>query len=1064
MKNIFKPEVILINLIFFAYCTAQTIFYENFESDLGQWTNTTNGSIVSYNPHSGAGCLKLTDTTTADEIQLFSQHIDVSPDSHYILTFWHRSEIINNASRLVINQFGEDSLGTKVFLGGRNLLVNFSSDSTWSLFRVRIKNLDSATVAIKIVLSPTDFIGADETFAETGVAYFDDIELKSIVSTYENEYIHLISRGNITILQSPIEYKTIPGNIVPSDTSDKIMIHAAKGEYEPFQLVIQASLTDDILVGINKPLLKNQITSEIIHDSNITIRSVDFINVTRPTDAGSYTGWVPDPLPTAQLPLNICDTSQGRNIQPLWITVYVPRHVSSGIYEDSISLNFQNAGLVKIPISLRVWNFELPERASLSTIFGLDFEALKHFHKLGNDTGTIRNVFYRYLTDFYRHRINPQKVFLFNKLYTFFHKDKEVKTIWNGGETTIDSSHTSNPVIQLLDTSTENVEKIQSSLFHFTNNGDYRFKIDFKSDQSGFFDVIICQYYGSGHHIPSNNIHFQILSDTSWQSLDTIIPNSSFHGETKYIHIDLNSSEWNNPSVVRSVFFDNICFGPTDTTDFYLHETFSPFNPDSISITTYNQNSLDAVHYALDSLKFNLFELEIPILGKKHEEKFLSPTISCYSWYSDEFKQLFNRYVRSIANYLETEGIKNNAFVYWYDEPKKEDFDKISYGMELLYNADSTIKCLQTFNRRIEPNLIDNVNFWVPLTNYYNHSWAQKKRSENDEVWWYVCTQPKIPFANYFIDHPGIEPRILSWMCWKYNVNGILYWDVNDKNSLDAHHEDPWEFPENYRYDGFFYGNGDGRLIYPPKNWKTATTPLIEDPTPSIRWELIREGLEDYDYFYLLKTLADSLAAIAYTHEDSIIVENALSLLQISDSIITNLASYTDNPNVLSNQRYRIAAMIDSLFNEQDRIEGIEVYAKDEGFYEYNFLKPRIYIKNNGFDTLTDFQMCIFITIEDSNIVPIVEKWYAPNAEVELSRIDSLNYCVTYEFSGVTILPGDIYPDISGSVIGIHYPDWSYFNKTNDFSRFGTDFQLNNTVALYDKKGRLIFGSAPGSN
>lgn len=54
-------------------------------------------------------------------------------------------------------------------------------------------------------------------------------------------------------------------------------------------------------------------------------------------------------------------------------------------------------------------------------------------------------------------------------------------------------------------------------------------------------------------------------------------------------------------------------------------------------------------------------------------------------------------------------------------------------------------------------------------------------------------------------------------------------------------------------------GNGDGTLFYPGRPRTIGGTTQI--PLESVRLKLIREGLEDYEYFVLLSSLTDTATA-----------------------------------------------------------------------------------------------------------------------------------------------------------------------------------------------------------
>jgi len=69
------------------------------------------------------------------------------------------------------------------------------------------------------------------------------------------------------------------------------------------------------------------------------------------------------------------------------------------------------------------------------------------------------------------------------------------------------------------------------------------------------------------------------------------------------------------------------------------------------------------------------------------------------------------------------------------------------------------------------------VDIWVPLTPSYDLPEAEALRREGKQMWWYICLVPVHPYANWFIEYPAIESRLLMGaMSHKYRVDGFLYY------------------------------------------------------------------------------------------------------------------------------------------------------------------------------------------------------------------------------------------------------------------------------------------------
>jgi hypothetical protein len=173
-----------------------------------------------------------------------------------------------------------------------------------------------------------------------------------------------------------------------------------------------------------------------------------------------------------------------------------------------------------------------------------------------------------------------------------------------------------------------------------------------------------------------------------------------------------------------------------------------------------------------------------------------------------------------------------------------------------------------------------------------------------------------------FIDHPGTELRLWPWQSWQYGVEGILIWATIYWTSPAAFPppklQDKWTDPMSY-VSGYdfkaghvgYWGNGDGRFLYPPRrNPETSTGPNLDDPINSLRWENLRDGMEDYEYFWLLKQAFEQERA---RHGESELVKEAQALLEVPPEISKDLTHFTTDPRPMLKHRERVAHMIERL-------------------------------------------------------------------------------------------------------------------------------------------------------
>ena len=264
----------------------------------------------------------------------------------------------------------------------------------------------------------------------------------------------------------------------------------------------------------------------------------------------------------------------------------------------------------------------------------------------------------------------------------------------------------------------------------------------------------------------------------------------------------------------------------------------------------------------------------------------------------DNYDQLKIEYMRMVTEHLAAKGQIDKGYNYIMDEPVPEQYPKVKAAAELCRMADQRIKVLLT--EQVEKDLIDSVDIWVPVLPNYDEASSKARQEAGEEVWWYVCCGPHHPYPNNFIDYPALDHRILSWITWRYGVNGILYW------SATYWRDNPWQTAMSLTPDGKGkWGNGDGRLIYPPVR-KPSDKFIDKGPVPSIRWEMIRDGVEDYDYFAILKAkLAKSKPGPA--------ADKARAALALVNSLAKSRTEFTRDPAKLESARQKVAEAIEGL-------------------------------------------------------------------------------------------------------------------------------------------------------
>ncbi len=323
--------------------------------------------------------------------------------------------------------------------------------------------------------------------------------------------------------------------------------------------------------------------------------------------------------------------------------------------------------------------------------------------------------------------------------------------------------------------------------------------------------------------------------------------------------------------------------------------------------------------FALDELGFNSFAINLQGLGGGTYQSRHEGEIAGFKQGTREYELAFTRYVRAVQDHLAERGWLDKAYVYWFDEPQEKDYEFVREGMDLIHRgAPRLTKLLTTHPTR---KLYGAVDLWCIPTYTLQPQVVQQRQAAGEEIWWYLCTGPKAPYFTLFLDHYGTEMRLWLWESWKYGIEGILIWQTNYWTCEDAYPEpavqNPWQDVMSWESRGHGWGNGDGRLLYPPnRDPMNDKAKHVGGPVPSIRWELLRDGIEDYEYFWLLKAEIERLKASsvgAGLEPAPRELEAAERLLAVPAEVCTDVTHFTTTPEPIHRHRARLAEAIEGL-------------------------------------------------------------------------------------------------------------------------------------------------------
>ena len=211
---------------------------------------------------------------------------------------------------------------------------------------------------------------------------------------------------------------------------------------------------------------------------------------------------------------------------------------------------------------------------------------------------------------------------------------------------------------------------------------------------------------------------------------------------------------------------------------------------------------------------------------------------------------------RAIGAHLDHRGWLDRAVYYVTDEPAEEETPALEQICRLVRRAAPRLRTALTYDPANRPRLAelvdDNgrslISLWIPYTSHYRANVAAEQRAKGAEYWLYDVKDTCL------IPHTGMQNRGMFWNIWHCDAKGYLYY----LSTYWGREVTPWDRPSfllpNVSYQ---YRQGDGYFFYPPQRRYNPDPPVLDTVVTTVRWELMREGAEDYDTLRLLERLTE---------------------------------------------------------------------------------------------------------------------------------------------------------------------------------------------------------------
>ncbi|MBI2299348.1 MAG: DUF4091 domain-containing protein [Armatimonadetes bacterium] len=272
--------------------------------------------------------------------------------------------------------------------------------------------------------------------------------------------------------------------------------------------------------------------------------------------------------------------------------------------------------------------------------------------------------------------------------------------------------------------------------------------------------------------------------------------------------------------------------------------------------------------------------------------------------HTQEYADTVTRFFRVAREHFQAKGWAERAYLQGYDEPpadKPELLAEIKRFYELARQGWPGLRTLITAPPQSHLGLHGSIGVWCPLTPGYDDVAANARRAAGEEVWWYVCCGPTAPWSNFYLDQPAPSHRLLLWQTWQRKAQGLLYWGLNHWPGFDGRTMDP--LPPDKRWPRVPWNdggrNGDGYFIYPGP----------DGPLSSLRLEILRDGMEDYDALTLLAQQVKRVGERA----PQALLERARRALEVMPRVYRTMVDQPADAGAMVERRREVDGLIETL-------------------------------------------------------------------------------------------------------------------------------------------------------
>lgn len=237
-------------------------------------------------------------------------------------------------------------------------------------------------------------------------------------------------------------------------------------------------------------------------------------------------------------------------------------------------------------------------------------------------------------------------------------------------------------------------------------------------------------------------------------------------------------------------------------------------------------------------------------------------------------KEFLPEFLPAFAEHLREKGWLKKTVFHICDEPSDHSIMSWREVSDFVHRHAPELRRIDAIE---SPHCLDRLEIWVPKLDHLSTWWDMYEEAQRQgyEMWFYtvgIFQGGSLP--NKTVDVPLMNSRLMHWLNYQYDLKGYLHWGFN------AWTDDPFNSPGQHR--------GDGWHVYPKEDG------LMN----SLRWEQMRNGLQDYECLWLLQ---DKISRIRATLSDRVaeLIEPSRRGVEIATQVINTYTEYSRDPDIL---------------------------------------------------------------------------------------------------------------------------------------------------------------------